>query len=363
MKKINQFSLAQKKPSYLSPTKPISSAKRFWLRFFSSKLNICGVIIAILLILFLIFSSLFNNQDAFVPINKATALNSNLPSTISPFKKIILPEGADLDVYRELRILNPNNISINEIINNNDGLRTYEVIANNYAIFNDNNTHLLGTNADGIDIFARILYAFKNAIVISIISALIALILGVYLGCIFAVYFNRKLSVIVEKILSTYTFIPYLIIASVLFLVIKNTLINSIVLYSFISTFIIILSSYQRAYEIMQRESTKAEISCGYTKFYLLHKSLFKPVFFHACIQAIEQINLILVSIAAISIFDIDLETLNIGTLIKEAVNIFGSNSAYLWFITALISLYVFSLKIIVLGLNSAYNNIRGDYV
>ncbi|WP_029608744.1 ABC transporter permease subunit [Mycoplasma simbae] len=362
MSKHNFVRANSKDVSKNSPTVFLSSSKRYWKRFASSWVNIAAVVVLSILVLFFVFSFIFYTKSGSNPINNAYALNTELPSSLSPWKTIILPYGEEFKVYQNLQNANNDAVIIQEIIDGNDGLKTYIVRFNAYLIFNSTSTHLLGTNSQGIDIFARVLSVYKSSFAIVFASSIIALILGVLTGVLFALFINKKISKFIEKTLTTFALIPYLLISIVLYLFVEFNVLNSILIFSLLSFLIFLISSYQKSVDLLQQEFILAEVSLGYSKWNLATKSLFKPVLLHSLIQINEHISLMLISLAALSIFDINLTSLTLGTIIKEALNLFNTNSAYFWFILLTLTLIIFSLKTISFGLNNAYINIKGEY-
>ncbi|MCS4536985.1 ABC transporter permease subunit [Mycoplasma sp. CSL7475-4] len=362
MKKINSFSFKNIKPPRNEVLNIQSSFKRFWNKFFSSKTAIISLITLCLIVLSVIISLIFYQQSYNQAINNSYALNTELPSSLTGFKLLILPESEELNVYREFAKQYPKSVFIERIFDDSDGLITYLVKFNAYNLFNDNSLHLLGTNSQGIDNYARLIYSFANLMLISTISVLISIFLSIFIGGFVAIYFKKEIAKIYDKIFTTFALIPYLLFALILFLVLKNNLINSIIIFSTISTIALSLNAYQKSVEILRNEFINAEKAIGFTRWNLFSKTLIKPLIFNQPIQAIEQIVLIFISYSAISIFDINKTVLTLGTIILEALNLSDINPAYIIVTSLMTTFYVFSLKFIAFELNSAYINQRSYY-
>lgn len=340
---------------------PLSSSRRFWAKFISIKSSIPTLILLFLFFTLLIFSALFYNQSPFKSINKAYALNFELPSSLSPWKNIVLPQSDELNVFQQFAKLHPDAVKISRIIDQKDGLQTFSVSYNAYLLFNDTNIHLLGTNSNGVDIYSRMIYTIGYVCLIAIVSGVVSLTLSTFLASFFAVYLNKQISKTIEKIFTTFALIPYLFISLILFLIFDINVVNAIVIFSSLSSISLFINAYQKSIEILKNEYVNANIATGFSKWDILTKTTLKPVFMSQLIQLVEQINIIFVCYSAISIFDINTTSLTIGTTIKESLNLVGHNHYYLIIQTALISTFVFSLKSISFALNSAYINERGQ--
>ncbi|MBU4691970.1 hypothetical protein KQ872_03280 [Mycoplasma sp. ES3225-GEN-MYC] len=361
MKQINNFDFGKHPSKQVGTVVPVSSNRRYWRKFFSSKLSIISLIVLLLISIFLISSLLFYSASSYKTINDAYSLNSELPSSLRPWKTLILPESDELNVFREFAKYNKDSVFIDKIIDDKDGLISYSVTFNAYKIFGDTKLHLLGTNSQGIDIFARLISTLINLIIISVSAAVISVFLSIILGSLTAIYFKKSISQIIEKIFSTFALIPYIFISVIVFLLVKNTVVNAIIIFSVISTITLFISSYQKTCEILENEFINADKSVGFSNFDLLIRTVFKPVFLHQLIQATEQLSLIFLTYTAISIFSIDTSTLTLGTVIKEALDLISINPWYLVTLFVLITGLMFGFKFLAFGLNNSYINFRGS--
>ncbi|QBF34564.1 ABC transporter permease subunit [Mycoplasmopsis phocirhinis] len=361
MKQINDFRFKKNVLLRAEILNAQSAFKRFSQKFFNSKIAIFSFVALIVILLSTFFSFVFYKHKPDQAINNSFALNTELPSSLNGFKHIILPESDELNVYRDFAKQFPKSVFIQRIIDDNDGLINYSVKFNAYQIFNDNNIYLLGTNSQGIDIYARIIYSFANLLLISTLSVLISIFLSIFIGGLIATHFKKEIAKIFDKIFTTFALIPYILFSLFLFLVLDPNIINSIVIFSTISTISLSITAYQKSVQILQNEFINAEKAIGFSQWHIFSKTLIKPLFFNILILAIEQISLTFISYSAISIFNLNKTKLLLGLIILEALNLFEINPSYIITISLLITIYIFSLKNIAFELNRAYINQRGE--
>lgn len=357
------FKIASKKQPLAQLTQIKSSAKRYWERVFTNKWMIVAIVILVLLFVLLLVSKLFYSQSYNQSINDAYSINYELPSSLIPFKSITLPEGEELNVFTDLKQKYTNYIDISKINNQNYDSNSYLVLFNAYGILNDNSLHLLGTNASGIDIYARVIKVLFDSFIICFFSILFALLFSMIFAPISAIYLQKDLSKSIEKWISIFALLPYLLFALIINLTMKFSILNFIISYSILSSLFMYINAYQISCEILKNEYINVDKSLGFSKWNIFTKDLVKPVFFSQLIFAIEQISLMLISYSALAIFNIDNTNISLGLILNESLQLFDKNPSYLLTIFVYISLTIYALKTISYSLSSAYTNIRGQNV
>ena len=90
-------------------------------------------------------------------------------------------------------------------------------------------THWLGTDTIGRDIFTRIIFAFRGALVTSIVVLAIAVPIGSILGLIAGFYYTTIIDTIIMRIADIFLSIPPLVLALSVAAVLKPNLMNSMI--------------------------------------------------------------------------------------------------------------------------------------
>lgn len=346
--------LATKKATVHDQVIPISQTKRYWLRFFTNKTLLVSLIIFLICFAFIILSFFLYRANPNEPINNAYEMIRELPSELSPFKTKQLTQGDELNLFNELAKNYKDFVFIEKVPKTN----LWNVAYNAYELTNDGSiVHILGTNASGIDIFARIIHTELSMLLLTLFATTIALFISTLLGIGVATLLRKQLSKFIYNLFGTFAIIPYLLLSVILFLIFKNSFINALLIFSSLSTIVLFTNAYNKTIWLLNQEFTNADIAAGFSKWNLMTKSFFKYVFNTQLILVIEHFSLIFMSYSAISIFSIDTDhNLLIGTTIKEALDLINTNPWYLITILIITTTFTFSFKFIAVGLNKTYD-------
>ncbi len=89
--------------------------------------------------------------------------------------------------------------------------------------------HLCGTDNIGRDIFSRIIFAFRDALIMAVVVLALAVPLGVLLGLIAGQLQNTWIDIVIMRITDVFLGIPSLILALAIAVVLKPTLMNAMI--------------------------------------------------------------------------------------------------------------------------------------
>jgi peptide/nickel transport system permease protein len=89
--------------------------------------------------------------------------------------------------------------------------------------------HLCGTDNIGRDIFSRIIFAFRDALIMAVVVLALAVPLGVLLGLIAGQLQSTWIDIVIMRITDVFLGIPSLILALAIAVVLKPTLMNAMI--------------------------------------------------------------------------------------------------------------------------------------
>lgn len=93
--------------------------------------------------------------------------------------------------------------------------------------------HLCGTDTIGRDIFSRIIFAFRGALIMAFVVLVLAVPLGVFLGLIAGYFQNTWIDIVIMRITDIFLSVPSLILALAIAAVLEPNLMNSMIAISF----------------------------------------------------------------------------------------------------------------------------------
>ena len=89
--------------------------------------------------------------------------------------------------------------------------------------------HLCGTDYIGRDIFSRIVFAFRGALLMVVVVLVIAVPIGIILGLTAGYYKNTWIDTVIMRITDIFLSLPPLILALSIAAILKPTLLNSMI--------------------------------------------------------------------------------------------------------------------------------------
>ncbi len=89
--------------------------------------------------------------------------------------------------------------------------------------------HLCGTDNMGRDIFSRIIFAFRGALIMAVVVLALAVPLGVLLGLIAGYFQNTWIDIVIMRITDIFLGVPPLILALAIAAMLKPTLMNAMI--------------------------------------------------------------------------------------------------------------------------------------
>ncbi|WP_412031710.1 ABC transporter permease [Metamycoplasma buccale] len=387
MEKINKslLKLANKKNLEISISNQSNSAKLFWKRFISKKVNIFALSFFLIIVFLLIFALFFIKYSATTPIYNSKFIN-NLPSQFSPIVKQHFERGADLEFIRKVAELEKNRAAANgttpifkilydSAFDSGGDLTTktdivilyynpYDLIKainlNNISSNKINLKHfsILGTNNDGIDIFSRIFTSIIITFLILLGTIFINIIIGFSFGAFVALKNDKWYAKILDSIATIINSIPELLWIFLLCIFMGTN--NWAIALSFI------LISWTSFYELAKNETLElrkqefilAAKAIGLNQTQIIYRHLFIKIFPMLLILITDKlaINILIVSSLAFLDFLISSNSLNIGVIFKEAISMISTNVSYILVLTIAITLFSVSLKLFSNAISTTYN-------
>lgn len=92
-----------------------------------------------------------------------------------------------------------------------------------------NRHYLMGTDTVGRDIFSRIIFAYRNALLMAIVVLIISVPIGTITGLTAGYYNGTKIETIIMRITDVFISIPHIILALTIAAMLKPTLMNSMI--------------------------------------------------------------------------------------------------------------------------------------
>ena len=134
------------------------------------------------------------------------------------------------------------------------------------------NRHLLGTDLQGRDVLARVVYGFRIAIFFSLALYILSTIIGVFLGCLMG-YFGGIFDLIFQRIVEIWTSLPLLYILIIMAALITPSIGLLLIIFTFFNWTGITWLMRAEVYREKGRQYCEAARSMG--------ASHFRIVFFH----------------------------------------------------------------------------------
>ncbi|WP_373440012.1 ABC transporter permease subunit [Metamycoplasma equirhinis] len=376
------FKFAKQKTTIDSYVVHQSEIKLFWRRFFLKKQNIASFIIFSLVILGSIFALFFIKNSPINSIDSNSIYVNNLPALNTTIFRNF-ERGSELDFIREIarlekiRAFNQNESPIFQIFydsaydSGGDLTINTDIVVLAYNPFdlikaiNLNSTHkisllptILGTNQNGVDLYARLNVSLLITIVTILFAIAINLFIGFSLAAIYALNSNKWYANLIDKVASIINAIPEIIWIFILCVFLGTKWYGILIAFTLISW----ISYYEIAKnEILALRNSEFILAAkviGLNQFQIIYGHLFKKLLPSLIILITDRlaINVLIVSSLAFLNFITNENDLNIGIVLKEAISLSKSNPLYISLIVIYLIFFCVSLKLFNISLSTTLN-------
>ncbi|WP_373436191.1 ABC transporter permease subunit [Metamycoplasma equirhinis] len=376
------FKFAKQKTTIDSYVVHQSETKLFWRRFFLKKQNIASFIIFSLVILGGIFALFFIKNSPINSIDSNSIYVNNLPALSTTIFRNF-ERGSELDFIREIarlekiRAFNQNESPIFQIFydsaydSGGDLTINTDIVVLAYNPFdlikaiNLNSTHkisllptILGTNQNGVDLYARLNVSLLITIVTILFAIAINLFIGFSLAAIYALNSNKWYANLIDKVASIINASPEIIWIFILCVFLGTKWYGILIAFTLISW----ISYYEIAKnEILALRNSEFILAAkviGLNQFQIIYGHLFKKLLPSLIILITDRlaINVLIVSALAFLNFITNENDLNIGIVLKEAISLSKSNPLYISLIVIYLIFFCVSLKLFNISLSTTLN-------
>ncbi|WP_373438552.1 ABC transporter permease subunit [Metamycoplasma equirhinis] len=376
------FKFAKQKTTIDSYVVHQSETKLFWRRFFLKKQNIASFIIFSLVILGSIFALFFIKNSPINSIDSNSIYVNNLPALNTTIFRNF-ERGSELDFIREIarlekiRAFNQNESPIFQIFydsaydSGGDLTINTDIVVLAYNPFdlikaiNLNSTHkisllptILGTNQNGVDLYARLNVSLLITIVTILFAIAINLFIGFSLAAIYALNSNKWYANLIDKVASIINAIPEIIWIFILCIFLGTKWYGILIAFTLISW----ISYYEIAKnEILALRNSEFILAAkviGLNQFQIIYGHLLKKLLPSLIILITDRlaINVLIVSSLAFLNFITNENDLNIGIVLKEAIPLSKSNPLYISLIVIYLIFFCVSLKLFNISLSTTLN-------
>ncbi|MBN0970811.1 ABC transporter permease subunit [Mycoplasma phocoeninasale] len=375
------FQLASKKPTIKTYAVHQSQKQQFWKRFFQKKANIASIVILVIVVLASLIALFFIKNSPAKSIDSNSNFVNNLPS-INQLVVHNFERGPQVDFIREIAKLEANRaFQVNEspqfqiffdsaLDSGGDITVNTDIITlvyNPYDLIKAINLNtdakislpytILGTNQNGVDLYARI----NVSILITLTTIILAIAINIFIGfSLAAVYaFNRSkwYANLIDKVASVLGSIPELIWIFILCIFLGTQwywILLAFVLISWISYYEIAKNEIS---VLIKREYISAAIVVGLNKFQIIYRHLFKAILPTMLILVVDRLAINILIISSLAFLDLitNENNLNIGTILKEALLSARSNWVYITLVSLYLTVFSISLKLFNISLATTY--------
>lgn len=362
-----------------------TQTKQYWKRFFNNKLNLTWFILFLALFLTLIIATFFISNSPTNSINPRTNLVNNLPSYLSQTITRNFNRGDELDFIRNIA-----DLEYKESIKNHRELifwidfdsareiggdqtiytdivtlryNPYNLIKavnllNKNSLIKIPNGLYLGTNNQGIDIYARSISSIWITISIIFSAIFINIFIGFNLAIITSFYKQNTLIKFINKMIDSISVIPEIIWVFLLSIFIGTNWYGLLISLSLICWFSYYNFAKEEIKNLMNKEFIIAAKAVGLSNWKIAYRHIFKYIFANFLIIVVERfsINILIASSLAFLDFINDTNNLNIGSILKEAIGLASENSGYLITVSLFIIIFSLILKLLSASLANTFN-------
>ena len=368
---------SNKKNESIESAHYISTTKLYWKRFFSKKSNIFALaFFSIVLLIFLIMLA-FVKYSPTKPLSNI-AFVRNLPIAANSIVIRSFEKGKELDFIREIANLeNLDSSQIFQIFYDSALDSGGELTVTSDIVFLQYNPYdflkalskytdlklnisplILGSNANGIDIYSRTLISMLYTFSVILIAIFINLFIGFSLGALYSLNSNKWYAKLIDSVANILNAIPEVIWIFVFSIFIGTNWWQILIT--------LILCSWTQFYEISKHEINEfkseefilASESIGLNKTQIVYRHLFKLVLPSLIILIGSRLSTLILCLSSLAFLEFLSETnnLNIGTIFKEALSSLTINPFYIVTTTILIIGFCASLKLFYNALSATYN-------
>ncbi len=384
MNKINNslFKFIKRKKINIAPTTHINSMQLFWKRFFTKKINIFSLILFLIILVIILIGLLFIKNSSIKPLSDSWYTN-DLPSMYNKIIKRSFEKGEQLNFIRRMAEISKQNANLNgtkpifEILydsafDSGGNLTTTTDIVTLYYnpydlikainLYTDQKIHfndlILGSNSRGIDIYSRIFISIAISLTIIITSIFINIFIGFSLGALFALNSHKWYAKIIDSISTIINSLPEIIWIFILCIFMGTKWWSILIIFSLISWTSFYEISKNEILELNKSDFIIALKSIGLNKFQISYYHLFKRVLPSHLILLTEKLNngILIISSLVFLEFINESNNINIGVILKEAINSMQTNSLYLVVTSIIIIWFTISLKLFSNSLANTYN-------
>jgi peptide/nickel transport system permease protein len=210
--------------------------------------------------------------------------------------------------------------------------------------------HLCGTDNIGRDIFSRIIFAFRGALIMAVVVLALAVPLGVLLGLIAGQLQNTWIDIVIMRITDVFLGIPSLILALAIAVVLKPTLMNAMIAISVTWWAWYTRLVYGMASSIRNEYFVIAADLIGASKFHILFREILPNCLSPVFTKIALDVGWVILIGAALGFLGLGAQppTPALGQMVSD-----GANNITFWWMT------VFPALAIVLAIMSF--NLMGD--
>lgn len=363
-----------------------TAKKQYWKRFFSNKISLTWFIIFCILFASLLVALFLVRNSATKSIDPTTNLVNNLPSSFNPIITKNFNRGPEIDFIREiaqleekqanLEIRNPLFViyfdSAKEIggdqtiytdiitlaYNPYDLINTINSLNKNTNLINVPSGLYMGTNNQGIDIYARSIITLWMTILIIILAIFINIFIGFNLAVIVNLYQKNLFVNFLDKLITAMSVIPEIIWVFLLSIFIGTQWYAMLISLSLICWVSYYKLAKEKIYSLLNKEFILVAKTLGSSNWKIAYRHIFNYLYPEFLILFVERfsINILIVSSLAFLDFIIASNAINIGTVLKEGIILFFENPSYLLLVATYIILFALTLKLLSGAFANAYN-------
>lgn len=384
MNKINNslFKFIKRKKINIAPTTHLNSTQLFWKRFFSKKINIFSLILFLIILIVILIGLLFIKNSSIKPLSDSWYTN-DLPSMYNKIIARSFEKGEQLNFIRRMAEISKQNAKLNgtkpifEILydsafdsggnlttttdivtlyyNPYDLIKAINLYTDQKINFND---LILGSNSRGIDIYSRIFISIIISLTIIITSIFINIFIGFSLGALFALNSHKWYAKIIDSISTIINSLPEIIWIFILCIFMGTKWWSILIIFSWISWTSFYEISKNEILELNKSDFITALKSIGLNKIQISYYHLFKRVLPSHLILLTEKLNngILIISSLVFLEFINESNNINIGVILKEAINSMQTNPLYLVVTSIIIIWFAISLKLFSNSLANTYN-------